>query len=238
MENESSNLKGFIAEEICKFHLRKAGYNIIDSGKEYYDQELADKLIKYPKEDNHTLNIFNNIIAKLPDMMVWKDGEDDIDYRYVEVKYRNKLSKKYFTKEVNGNNSLPYLSYKINQNDAYELGLYKYMTNLENLMKIQNPKLTDLRQIQFYVYLVTYEDFDGKPNIYLGKVFGSKDTYYKVYFYESKEVHTYQEWANYKTIANYLLKNDVIRKIYDKEILFTNENNSNIKDIIQSIIFS
>ena len=73
MPLNNQTIKGLIAEEVFKFHIKRAGFNI-----------------------------FNNIIAKLPDFMIWRDSQtsDDIEYKFVGVKFRAKLDSKVFVPTV------------------------------------------------------------------------------------------------------------------------------------------
>ena len=120
-------LRGLIAEEICKFHLKRSGFNIINSGKEWFDKELANNLlVSAPKKSNLTLRIFNDIIAKLPDFMIWKSGDDEIDYKFVEVKYRKILNPKIFKKSIKKDKT-PYIKYKCTKYNDTTSSLYDYI---------------------------------------------------------------------------------------------------------------
>ncbi len=240
MINKSMHVKGFIAEEICKFHLKRAGFNLINSGKEWLDKDLADKLItKQPSKDEFTLKIFNDIIAKLPDFMIWKDNEEKIDYSFVEVKYRKKLDKNFF-KQTSKRDGTPYISYKCKNKNNDPLNVYKYMENLENIMHLVDDKLNSLGDIDFYIYLVTREDLTGKTNILFGKVFGDKTKGYKVYFYTPDIVGKYfsKTWENYLDVSNYLINNNKIDSLYDKEALFIHEDFEFIQQHIKTMILS
>ena len=236
-----TNIKGFIAEEICKFHLKRSGFNIINSGKEWFDKDLANKLTQQkPDNGNHTLNIFNNIIAKLPDFMIWRDldNEKDIEYKFVEVKYRKTLDPKVFVPStVKGNPCLIYTC-KDSKNDS--LQVYKYMQNLENLMSLENKALDDLSNIEFYIYLVTNNDLNNHTNIFFGKVFGSEKKGYSVYFYAPNEVSVKfgYIWTNYMDVAKYLLENKKIENLYKREDLFIHEDYEFLQEHIKTMILS
>lgn len=242
MNKKLSHLKGFIAEEICKFHIKRAGFKIINSGKEWFDKDLADELV-YNKSDsnNHTLNIFNKIIAKLPDFMIWRNlEEEDIEYKFVEVKYRKKLDKKSFVPSVT-KKGYPYLKYECNNPKDDSLNVYKYMKNLEKLMILENDSLTnDLRNIEFYIYLVTSSDMEKKTNIYFGKVFGSFEKGYVVYFHEPKEVSERfgDVWKNYLDVANYLLDKKKIDKLYENESMLVYEDYKFTQEHIHTMLLS
>lgn len=232
----SNNLKGLIAEEFCRFHLSKSGFNIINSGKEWFDKDLADTLIdRKAKKSNIPLLIFNNIISKLPDFMIWRETEEKIEYKYVEVKYRAKLDPQYFKNKLTKHN-IPYIRYECSEkNDPLEI--YKYIENLQNLKQIINETKHQINDAEFYIYLVTNSNLEDRPDILFGKVFGDGNSGYSVYFYTPSIVEKSfnQTWPNYKSIANYLIENK-IETIYSKEFLLENESMDTIKKFIKTTI--
>jgi len=241
MPTNSTTIKGFIAEEICKFHLQRAGFNIINSGKEWFDKDLADRLTQQaPKKKNATLNIFNNIIAKLPDFMIWResDGSDEIEYKFVEVKYRANIDSKIFVPTVTQSGD-KYLKYTCNDPKKDPLKVYKYMYNLERLMHLEYGEHSDLSKIEFYIYLVTSSDTDAKTNIYFGKVYGSASKGYKIYFYAPQEVSSKfgQVWTNYLDVAKHLLDTKV-DILYKREPLFMGESYEYLQQQIKNIILN
>lgn len=242
MLNKSTNIKGFIAEEICKFHLNRAGFNIINSGKEWFDKDLADKLTQQkPANGNHTLNIFNNIIAKLPDFMIWRnsDKQKDIEYKFVEVKYRKTLDAKVFISSTD-RSGYPYLKYTCKDATNDSLQVFKYMQNLENLMSLENSSLDDLAKIEFYIYLITSDDLNNNTNILFGKVFGSKAKGYSIYFYAPNEVSVKfgNVWTNYLNVADYLLEHKKIDSLYAKESLYIHEEYEFLQKHIKNVILN
>jgi len=240
MINKSQHVKGFIAEEICKFHLKRAGFNIINSGKEWFDKDLADKLITQKNDNNNfTLRIFNDIIAKLPDFMIWKDDEKKIDYKFVEVKYRAMLDSKYFEDTIIKDGS-PCIKYRCKNKKDDPLQVYKYMENLESIMYLVDSKLNNIKDIEFYIYLVTRKDLNGKTNILFGKVFGNKKTGYTVYFYTPDIVAKKfsATWNNYLKVSQYLIGENKIDLIYDKEEFLVHENFEFIQEYIKTMILS
>lgn len=56
-------IKGLIAEEIAKFHFQNMGFNIIHTGKESLDSDLANVSNSIKKfknyENENTFNIYN-----------------------------------------------------------------------------------------------------------------------------------------------------------------------------------
>ena len=242
MAIQATHIKGFIAENLCRFHLQRAGFNIINSGKEWFDKELANKLTQQtPAVENTTLQVFNNIIARLPDFMIWKESKKkaDIDYKFVEVKYREKLDSKVFVASKDSKGYF-YLKYKCKDAENDSLQVYKYMYNLERLMLLQNGALSNLRDIEFYIYLVTRCDLQGNTNIYYGKVYGNSTAGYSIYFYAPKEVSQKfgNVWKNYIEVAEYLLENKKIETLYDKEMLYTHEDYEFLQRHIKNVVLS
>lgn len=67
MKNKQQFIKGLIGEEIAKFHLENMGFNVIHTGKESLDKELADNYNQINKfrniENGNTYQLYNHNIA-------------------------------------------------------------------------------------------------------------------------------------------------------------------------------
>lgn len=229
---ETSFIKGLIAEEIAKFHFENMGFNIIHTGKESLDSDLANvsnSIKKFKNYENENIfNIYNTILSKLPDFMIWKNN-NDFEHKFVEVKYRKSLAKINFTKKG--------FFYKVDFNENSEdiLKLRKYFLNLDNLfsmIKTKNEEWIDL-----YVYLILIDEKNNQPNIFYGKVYKNND-HFKVDFFNVEHIDKTPKisfnWPNYKKIAEYITKNKPLFELFEKTELLIRNNPDEIKEIINN----
>lgn len=225
-----NQLKGFVAEEIARYHMEKLEYNVVPIGREKIEPELSDLLLfirgnmkHLNKQSANSFNLFENTISKLPDYAIWKispsAGENMMTFRFVEVKYRSKVEKlkKHKTKDFY------YLNIKI-QDDENELLVHKYIENLQNLygLTINDTKENKINNIEFYIYLVTI--IDGKHTPLIGKVVTSEYSDFYTYLYTpeqlAKETNIKKLWGNdYDTIANFFMNNNRLEYIFNEEFL-------------------
>jgi len=134
-------MKGFVAEEIARYHMQKIEYKVVPIGREKIEPELSDLLLyirgsmsHLSKESNESFSIFESVISKLPDYAVWKNttssGKNIMTFRFLEVKYRDSIAKLKHHATEN--------KYSLNieaKNDYNELGVHKYIKNLKNLFR-------------------------------------------------------------------------------------------------------
>lgn len=225
-------IKGLIAEEIAKFHFENMGFNIIHTGKESFDKELADASYSIDKfkniENANTFQIYNTILSKLPDFMIWKNS-NDFEHKFVEVKYRKSLPNMHYTQKG--------FLYKVDFGGECEdvLDLRKYFLNLDRLFSfLENPKG---KWIDLYVYLILLDEKSNQPNIYYGKVWKNSDCF-KVDFFNIEYIDNTQNissnWPNYKKIAQYILQNKPLFELFNQTELMIRNSDNEIKSIVHN----
>lgn len=225
-------IKGLIAEEIAKFHFQNMDFKIIHTGKESLDSDLANvsnSINSFKNNENeNTFDIYNSILSKLPDFMIWKNS-NNFEHKFVEVKYRKSLSNIKFTNKG--------FEYKVDfSHDSGDiLDLRKYFLNLDKLFSMLDN--TKDRWIDLYVYLVLSEDNHSEPNIFYGKVYKNKD-HFKVDFFNIEHIDKTPNisfnWPNYKKIAEYITNNKPLFELFDKTELLIRNNADEIKEIINN----
>ena len=188
MKNFTINLlKGKMAENIAIFHFEQMGFKVVRTGKE----ELFPKeLVEFASYDNQkfqnssvfsTFQIYNEILSKLPDLLIYKKNSTGFMIKFVEVKYRKDLEEKKIKNFI------------VSSDEKDILDIKKYLNNLNNLNKLLKfgNNWPDV-----YVYLIT------KKNIYFGKVYNKKN-YYLIDFLTPEEVERRysKNWPRYKEIA-------------------------------------
>ena len=156
-------LKGKLGEEIAKYHFEQMGFEIVRTGKE----ELFKDLIKIENKNqfisNLIFNIYETILSKLPDFLVFKKDENKMFF--VEIKYRDKID----LEQCKLKNTYEYaLEIFIeesdkNKNVVKELEIIKYIENLDFLHKKVNSESNYWSD--FYVYLI------ANNSIYFGRVY-------------------------------------------------------------------
>jgi len=222
-------LKGFIAEEIAKYHFKKLEYNIVPIGREKIEPELSDLLLfirgniaHLNNQSANSFQLFENTISKLPDYAIWKispgNSENMMTFRFVEVKYRTKVLnlKKHKT------DNKYYLNITT-QDDQNELLVHKYINNLQNLYGISNKTVHDttIDNIDFYIYLITI--IDGKHTPLIGKVSSSSYSDFYVYFYTPEQLEKTKLlnlWGkDYAIISNYFMNNNKLERVFSNDFL-------------------
>ena len=188
MKNFTLNLlKGKMAENIAIFHFEQMGFKVVRTGKE----ELFPKeLVEFASYDNQkfqnssvfsTFQIYNEILSKLPDLLIYKKNSTGFMMKFVEVKYRKDLEEEKIKNFI------------VSSDEKDILDIKKYLDNLNNLNKLLKfgNNWPDV-----YVYLIT------KKNIYFGKVYNKKN-YYLIDFLTPEEVERRysKNWPRYKEIA-------------------------------------
>lgn len=181
-------LKGFIAEEIAKYHMLKLEYEVVPIGREKIEPELSNLLLYLRGNMGHvnslsqnSFNLFENTISKLPDFAVWKvdtsNAANKMTFRFLEVKYRSVV------KKLKKHKSEDKYSLNISiKDDGNELLIHKYIKNLTNLYGIASQDSdTNINNIEFYIYLITILDNKYVPMI--GKVQTSGYSDYFTYLY-------------------------------------------------------
>ena len=188
MKNFTINLlKGKMAENIAIFHFEQMGFKVVRTGKE----ELFPKeLVEFASYDNQkfqnssvfsTFQIYNEILSKLPDLLIYKKNSTGFMIKFVEVKYRKDLEEEKIKNFI------------VSSDEKDILDIKKYLDNLNNLNKLLK---FDNNWPDVYVYLIT------KKNIYFGKVYNKKN-YYLIDFLTPEEVERRysKNWPRYKEIA-------------------------------------
>ena len=222
-----NHLKGFVAEEIAKYHMLKLQYKVVPIGREKIEPELSDLLLfirgnmaHLNKQSANTFNLFENTISKLPDYAIWKispsAGENMMTFRFLEVKYRTKVEnlKKHATKD----------KYSLNitiDDDHTQLQLYKYIDTLQKLYGISSGQ-QKVDDIEFYIYLITI--IDGKHTPLIGKIKSSGYSDFYTYLYTpeqlKKENNLKLLWGNdYDIIATYFTNDNNLEYMFNDDFL-------------------
>ena len=189
-----NSLKGKIGEEIAKYHFEKIGFKVIKTGKEeLFSKDLANlagnfKSSKFQNKSTQLVfEIYNKILSKLPDLLIYKNSENGLMIKFVEVKYR-KTFKKDKTLIIDENND--------------DLQIKKYLDNLDNLYKLLGLDKDSVYQNwpDVFVYLLTND------NIYFGKVF-KKDNKYELPLLTPSEVEKKysKNWPGFRDVAEELI---------------------------------
>ena len=201
-------LKGKLIEEIAKYHFEEIGFSVIRTGKEeLFTKELA-KLSPEIKFDNKFQNpancsvfkIYEDVLSKLPDLLIYKKSDRGFMMKFIEVKYRKEIK---FDEEINKNKKI----IRILDEKKDKLELKKYFDNLDNLYN--TLKLRDWPDV--FVYLITDSE------IYFGKAYKQHEKNYKIEFLTPegvKESYSYN-WRKdnnkgYKEIADKIKENILI----------------------------
>ena len=224
-----NQLKGFIAEEIARYHMEKLEYKVVPIGREKIEPELSDLLLfirgnmaHLNQQSANSFKVFENTISKLPDYAIWKISpnayENMMTFRFLEVKYRTKVTKikKHETED----------KYSLNikkSDDENELLVHKYIKNLQNLYGISTDgKDSSINNIEFYIYLITI--IDGKHTPLIGKVVTSQYSDYYTYLYTPKQlaknIQLNKLWGeDYERISKYFSKDNNIEYIFSDDFL-------------------
>jgi hypothetical protein len=243
-------LKGFVAEEISKYHMEKLEYKVVPIGREKIEPELSDLLLfirgnmgHLNKQSAESFKIFENTISKLPDYAIWKispeNRENMMTFRFMEVKYRTSITnlKKHKTKNVY------YVNIK-KEDDFNQLQVHKYINNLQNLYGISSNDTDNnkIDNIEFYLYIITI--IDGKHVPLIGKVKLSNLSNYSdfyTYLYTPEqlqsEINIMKLWGiDYNTIAQYFMNNNKIDYMFSNEFLIPliGKSNNAISTIINN----
>lgn len=208
------------------------GFKVIHTGKESLDKDLADNSYKVNSfkniENGNTFQLYNQILAKLPDFMIWKHNDEEFEHKFVEVKYRSKLDDITLTNKG--------FDYEILLDSNHDpLDLKKYFTNLDRVFSLLQDIKT--KWIDLYVYLIVGKSENDKPNIYYGKVW-KNDKGFKVQFLSidsiDKSKYISKNWPNYKKIANYILSQQELFNLFNQPELMIRNSDQEIKDIVHS----
>jgi len=240
-----NQLKGFIAEEIARYHMLKLEYKVVPIGREKIEPELSDLLLFTRGNMAHLNNanansfkLFESTVSKLPDYAIWKmtprSGSNTMAFRFLEVKYR--------TEVVNLILHTSGTKYSLNikiENDQNELSVHKYIKNLQNLYTISaEQKEHKIDDIEFYIYLITI--IDGKHTPLIGKILSSAYSDFYTYLYTpnqlSKATDLINVWGkDYKIITDYLMNMQMLDKMFKNDFLIPLITKSN--DEISNIVF-
>ena len=222
-----NHLKGFVAEEIARYHMLKLQYKVVPIGREKIEPELSDLLLfirgnmaHLNKQSANTFNLFEHTISKLPDYAIWKispkAGENMMTFRFLEVKYRSKINnlKKHTTKDKYS------LNIKI-EDDHTELQLFKYIDTLQKLYGLTSDK-QKIDDIEFYIYLITI--IDGKHTPLIGKIKSSGYSDFYTYLYTpeqlKKETNLQNLWGNdYETISTFFMDDNNLEYMFSDKFL-------------------
>ena len=224
-----NHLKGFVAEEIAKYHMLKLQYKVVPIGREKIEPELSDLLLfirgnmaHLNQQSANSFKLFENTISKLPDYAIWKispkAGENMMTFRFLEVKYRTNIAKikKHTTEDKYS------LNIKI-QDDENELLVHKYINNLQNLYGISTDgKDNKINNIEFYIYIITI--IDGKHTPLIGKVVSSNYSDFYTYLYTpeqlQKENNLIKLWgSDYNTISQFFMADDNLEYMFSDKFL-------------------
>ena len=223
-------LKGFVAEEVAKYHLEKLSYKVVPIGREKIEPDLSDLLLFIRNTLNHSsprseksFNLFENTISKLPDYLVWKlspkKSENVLTFRFVEVKYRS-------SKDVLTPNDGKYHINFEKSSDHENMQVVKYINNLVNLYTVSTAEKEpcSIDDLEFYIYLVAI--IDSKHTPLLGKVATSKYSDFYAYFYTPEQITKVPEIANtwskdYKAIADFIMKDGKLDKLFGNDFLIS-----------------
>lgn len=241
-----TNLKGYIAELICEYHFNKLNYNVIPLGNEKISGLLPsiktlfkDGIVEEGTYDSNTFLMLQSLTQHLPDFAIWKlahnrdfhskriTTKNILKISFVEVKYRKHINETAF--EIG----------KPKNED--ELGLHKYLSFLQN--KGKEHKL-DISRIDFYVYLITYDNKNKRHKILFGKVFENTKIRgkYKLNLYENiNELFnqkTGNKWDDYNSLLDFLLLNQSskVDYLFNKHFILSLKNKS--ENEVKSIVFN
>ena len=194
-------IKGYVTEIIAKLHLESSGFNVIHTGKEHYSQLLADfsvfKDAAKPSNtnDDATFSIYNNILGKIPDLMLFKAyiKENEIKYtiRFVEVKFRRDLPNSIKQLEEPGR-----YRYDTNSDD---LAIKKYVDNISTL-----NNGNDAGNINFFIYLIFFDATKKEYTALIGKA-GKNIIFYEINNENSKKLTDYG-WGDITLFCQYVKK--------------------------------
>ena len=240
-----NQLKGFVAEEIARYHMLKLQYKVVPIGREKIEPELSDLLLfirgnmaHLNKQSAESFRLFENTISKLPDYAIWKISpqhqENMMTFRFLEVKYRTTVKnlKKHKTKDIY------YLNIK-KDDDQNELLVHKYINNLQNLYGISSNDTENnkIDNIEFYIYLITI--IDGKHVPLIGKVTSSSYSDFYTYLYTPQQLQNdtsiLKLWGdNYNTIAKFFMNENKLEYMFSDKFLipFINKSNDDISKIV------
>jgi len=176
-----NTIKGFIAEEIAKWHFEKMGFTVTRLGREHIDFDYTQTasylrgkktaIEGQTKKQDKTLDLYESTICKLPDFKIWKIVEGEkFFFRFIEVKERA---------EIQGASEFEY-DFTVD-----ELQISKYA---ENLLNLAGSKITDLKEIELFIYLICLSDQKKAPNIFMGKVKGQSENF-KIKFFDPAKVN-------------------------------------------------
>lgn len=238
-------LKGFISEEIAKYHMQKLEYNVVPIGREKIEPELSNLLLfirgnmgHLNKQNKNSFELFEKTISKLPDYAIWKTTPTPkanvMTFRFLEVKYRTHISKlkKHATDD----------KYYLNitkQDDEQELSIHKYIENLSNLFGIStNNTNKSINDIEFYIYLITI--IDGKNTPLIGKITTSEYSDYFTYLFTPEQLAKTPSlkalWGNdYDKIASFFMNDGKLDSMLSDSFLIPLIGKSN--DEISQIVF-
>lgn len=235
-----TNLKGFIAELICEYHFSKLSYNIIPLGNEKISGLLPsintlfkEGIVENGTYDANTFNILQNITQHLPDFVIWKlapnqdfhnkniSAQNLLKIAFIEVKYRKKIDSEVF--EIGKNR----------ENDP--LQLYKYLSYVEKQIGLlrDSDKIDSIDKVDFYVYLLTYDEPNKIHKILFGKVFKNpnKDTY-RLHLYDKVNDEfnkkTGNKWNEYNSLKDFILLNNgkKLRYLFNDNFIYSLKNKS------------
>lgn len=238
-------LRGYITEEIAKYHMQKLRYKVVPIGREKIEQELSDLLLFIRNSMNHinktsqdTFNLFENTISKLPDYAIWKVEKNSMTFRFLEVKFRNTIDKLKMHDKENKYS----LNIKISD-DQNELNIFKYIKNLQNLYGISNDnnKSSKIDNIEFYIYVITKIDDKYVPLI--GKIQSSTYSDFFTYLYTPEQLNDHKNlkalWGEeYDIVSNFFMKNNKLEHIFSEDFLvpLLDKNTDEISSIVYNTL--
>ena len=117
-----------------------------------------------------------------------------------------------------------------------ELNIYKYISNLQRLMLLISEDDLGVESIELYIYLITQNDLDDNTS----KVFGDSDSGYQIYFYSPETItdNFSSIWENYQSVAEYLLLEKRVDKIFEKERYLLHESIEYVQEHIKRMILN
>lgn len=201
-------LKGKIAEEIAKYHFEQMNFKVVRTGKEMLFKDLIELEGNKDFDKNLVFNIYNKILSKLPDFIIYKNEDSKKIMAFVEVKYRKHLNLEPFKRENGYEYALHIYSNAKNNEIVENLEILKYINNLKHLHTIAN---NTKYLVDFYVYLI------ANNNIYFGRVYENNDENKKgVGDYTLKLLtpegveKKYDNWPGFKKIAEDKIKKEIL----------------------------
>ncbi len=225
-----SQLKGYISEEIAKYHMQKLEYTVVPIGREKIDPDLSDLLLfirgnmgYFNTEAKNSFQLFERTISKLPDFALWKittssEKANVMSFKFLEVKYRTNVLK--LTKHASED------KYSLNiqkSNDNNELLVHKYIENLSSLFRVSTDnQKNSINDIEFYIYLITL--IEGRHTPLIGKIIPSTYSDYFTYLYTpeqfAKNADLKLNWGNdYDVIANFFMQENKLDTIFSNNFL-------------------